>query len=189
MPVADNSIKRKSDRTLAGILLQSVIAIALTAGITALAFGDRLDDYLGAVAALDIRPRVPDVGRVFEAPVVVQLHLFAALTALVIGIVLLAGVKGNTMHRSLGWGWVLAMATTAVSSIFIRELNGGNFSFIHMLTGWTIIVLPMAVFMARRHNVRQHSRMMTGIFVGGLIIAGGFAFMPGRLLFDVFFTM
>ena len=46
-----------------------------------------------------------------------------------------------------------------------------------------------AVFMARRHNVRAHSRMMTGVFVGGLIVAGLFAFMPGRLLFSVFFAM
>ncbi|MBY0562636.1 MAG: DUF2306 domain-containing protein [Hyphomonadaceae bacterium] len=117
------------------------------------------------------------------------MHLLAALTALAIGIVLLIGVKGTAAHRALGWGWVAAMGVTAISSLFIRELNGGAFSFIHLLTGWTIVILPMAVFMARRHNVRAHSRMMTGVFVGGLIVAGLFAFMPGRLLFSVFFAM
>ena len=29
--------------------------------------------------------------------------------------------------------------------------------------------------------------MMTGLFVGGLIVAGALAFIPGRLMFETFF--
>ncbi len=184
-----SAIKPKPASRLRQWLVSLAISFALTAAIVVVAFGDRFDDYLDAIARLNIRPQIPDLAPILAAGPVIQVHLVAALTALAIGIVLLAGVKGTNMHRTLGWGWVIAMAVTAISSLFIRELNGGAFSFIHLLTGWTIIVLPMAVFMARRHKVREHQKMMTGMFVGGLIIAGLFAFMPGRVLFSVFFSM
>lgn len=183
------AIKPKTASPLRQWIFNAAISLAVTGAIVAIAFGERLDDYIGAVTQLTVRPQTPDLSHILAARPVIQVHLFAALTALAIGIVLLIGVKGTTTHRTLGWAWVAAMATTAVTSLFIRELNQGAFSFIHLLTGWTIIVLPMAVFMARRHKVREHQRMMTGMFVGGLIIAGLFAFMPGRVLFSVFFTM
>jgi uncharacterized membrane protein len=53
------------------------------------------------------------------------------------------GLKGNTVHRTLGWIWVVAMATAAISSLFIHRANGGGFSFLHLFAGWTLIALPM----------------------------------------------
>jgi uncharacterized membrane protein len=107
------------------------------------------------------------------------------LMALAIGIVLLAGVKGSRLHRALGWTWVLAMFTGAASSLFIRMLNHGHLSLIHLLSGWTIVALPMAVAAARAHKVRVHARFMTGLFTGGLILAGLLAFLPGRLMWNL----
>lgn len=112
--------------------------------------------------------------------------LRSATLALVIGVVLLAGVKGNGLHRTLGWTWAVAMATVAISSIFIREINHGAFSWIHLFTGWTIIILPMALYAARTHNIAAHRGRMTGLFVGALLIAGMFTFFPGRLMWRVF---
>lgn len=89
-------------------------------------------------------PHLPNLGLLAEQPPVIQLHVAAALTALLIGTILLLGVKGNTLHRTLGWTWVIAMATVAVSSFFIRTINPGHFSLIHLLSGWTVIALPMA---------------------------------------------
>jgi uncharacterized membrane protein len=66
-------------------------------------------------------------------------------------------------------------------------VNHGHLSFIHLLSGWTIIALPLAVSFARRHKVRMHARFMTGLFTGGLILAGLFAFFPGRLMWQVVF--
>ena len=109
------------------------------------------------------------------------------LTALGIGTVQLLGVKGTTLHRTLGWGWVVAMGTTAISSLFIRELNHGRFSFIHLLSGWVIIALPMALWAARAARIRLHGRLMAGMFLGGLIVAGLLAFIPGRLMWRLFF--
>ncbi len=130
---------------------------------------------------------LPDLSLVLAAPTKIQIHLTAAISALVIGTVLMIGVKGSALHRTLGWAWVVAMATTAISSLFIHEMNHGAMSWIHLLSGWTIIALPIAVYAARRHKVSLHRRFMTGLFVGGLIVAGGFTFLPGRLMWRVFF--
>ncbi|CAN5325903.1 DUF2306 domain-containing protein [soil metagenome] len=150
-----------------------------------------LASYIGLFNA-DLRavlshPHLPNLGLIAEQPMVIQLHIAAALTALLVGTVLLLGLKGTTLHRTLGWTWVMAVATVAISSFFIRVINPGHFSLIHLLSGWTVIALPMAVFAARRHDVRMHRRAMTGLFVGGLLIAGLFTFAPGRLMWQVVF--
>ena len=44
------------------------------------------------------------------APAMVKAHVVSAVTAFFTGLTLLAGVKGNLMHRTLGYGWVVAMA-------------------------------------------------------------------------------
>jgi len=97
--------------------------------------------------------------------------------------------KGTQIHRRLGWLWVLCMASTAISSFFLVGLNGNQFSWIHGLSAWTIIILPFAVVAARRHNVKSHARHMRGMFLGGMLIAGLFTFLPGRLMWSLFFTI
>lgn len=133
-----------------------------------------------------IRLHAPELWRIAAAAPAIQIHLAGVTLALLIGVILLVGVKGTLAHRALGWTWVLAMTAAAVSSLFIRILGHGHFSFIHLLSGWTLIALPMGVAFARRHKVRMHARMMTGVFTGGLILAGLLAFMPGRLMWNLF---
>lgn len=145
----------------------------------------------GRFAQLGFNLRAPDFSLLAAAPSAIQIHVAAALTALAIGIVLLAGIKGTRLHRALGWTWVLAMGTTAVSSFFIHAINPGGpagLSLIHLLSGWTLVGLPMAVYAARRHRVQTHRRAMTGMFVGGLIVAGALTFLPGRLMWAIFFS-
>ena len=167
-------------------LLPSVLALALL--IVPVVAYLAVDD--GRLARMGFTPHAPDWRLLLTSPAAIQIHVAAALTALAIGIVLLIGVKGNRLHRTLGWTWVLAMATTAVSSFFIHRLNPGGpggFSLIHLLSGWTVVALPMAVHAARRHRIADHRRAMTGMFVGGLIVAGAFTFLPGRLMWAIFF--
>jgi uncharacterized membrane protein len=118
---------------------------------------------------------------------VIKLHIFAALAALLIGAVILLQPKGSGLHKALGWGWVFAMATTAVSSLWITQLNGNLWSLVHLFSGWTIIALPMGIFAIRNRKVLAHRRAMTGMFVGGLLIAGSLSFIPGRFMFEFFF--
>jgi uncharacterized membrane protein len=137
--------------------------------------------------ASQIRPHAPDLARIAAAPLVIQIHLASALIALAIGTVLMTRVKGTALHKALGWTWVLAMGAAAVSSLFIRVVNPGHFSFIHLLSGWVIVGLPGAVYAIKRGKVATHRRAMTGMFAGGLLLAGLFTLVPGRLLWAVFF--
>ena len=90
-------------------------------------------------------------------------------------------------HRILGWTWVVMMMTVAVSSFFIRTINPGGFSLIHILSVFVVCILPLGVYAARRHRVDMHRRIMTNTFIGGLVIAGVFTFFPGRLIWQMFF--
>jgi len=120
-------------------------------------------------------------------PAIIQLHVLSAVAAMAIGSVIFVRPKGRALHKTLGWGWVFAMGMTAVSSLFITGLNGDVYSLVHILSGWTIVALPMAVFAIRNRKVVAHRRAMTGIFVGGLVIAGSLSFLPGRFMFEFFF--
>lgn len=138
------------------------------------------------VVSGEVRPHAPRLDLIAAAPAIIQLHIAAAVLALGIGTALLIGTKGRTLHKVMGWTWVVSMATVAVSSLFIQSIHPGRYSWIHLLSGWTIVALPMAVAAIKRRNIRLHRRMMTGLFVGGLIVAGAFTFVPGRLMWRVF---
>jgi uncharacterized membrane protein len=63
----------------------------------------------------------------------------------------------------------------------------GEWSPIHLLAIFTLIMLPVAVLAAHRHDVRSHRRAMIGLFVGALLIAGLFTLVPGRIMHAVVF--
>ncbi len=145
----------------------------------------------GRIALLGFSLRAPDFGLLAAAPTAIQIHVAAALTALAIGIVLLAGIKGTRLHRAPAIITAALECAAAVSSFFIHTINPdgpAGLSFIHLISGWTVVSLPMAVHAARRHRVQAHRRAMTGMFVGGLIVAGALTFLPGRLMWAIFFS-
>lgn len=135
-----------------------------------------------------VRFRV-DLAPLLQSPWVLKAHVAGALITFAIGCGLLVGVKGRSMHRTLGYVWVVAMAVTAISSFFLHSINPGSFSLIHALSAWTLIVLPMGLAAARRKNIAQHRKHMTGMFVGGMLVAGLFSFLPGRLMWHLFFAI
>src|SRR6266700_2897067 len=123
-----------------------------------------------------------------DAAAAVQLHAFAAMTAFALGVVQLSAPKGTLPHRTIGWVWVTLMLTVSVSSFWIHDLKmWGIWSPIHLLSIFTLVTLPLAVWAARRHAVDRHRRAMTSIFVGALVIAGVFTLVPGRVMHAVVF--
>jgi uncharacterized membrane protein len=118
----------------------------------------------------------------------IPVHAFAAMAAFALGIVQFAAPKGTLPHRTVGWIWVGLMAIVAVSSFWIHEIRLlGPWSPIHLLSIMVLALLPVAVVAARRHNVSRHRKTMIGIFTGGLVIAGLFTFLPGRIMHAVVF--
>ena len=123
-----------------------------------------------------------------NASPVIQLHAFAAMAAFVLGLVQFAAPKGTLPQRTIGFVWVALLATIAISSFWIHSIRlWWPFSPIHLISIFMLIILPLAVLAAHRHDVRSHKRKMIGIFLGGLVIAGLFTFAPGRIMHAVLF--
>ena len=121
-----------------------------------------------------------------DAPPPIQLHAFAAMAAFALGLVQLAGIKGTAWHR--GFVWAGLMLVVAISSFWIHEIRmWGQWSPIHLLSILTLASLPGALYYAHTHQVRRHRDAMLGLFVGALVIAGIFTFLPGRIMHKVVF--
>ncbi|HEX8233627.1 MAG TPA: DUF2306 domain-containing protein [Caulobacteraceae bacterium] len=168
-------------RPLAGVLAASAVALGVVLlGMVLTSGGEPLS--IGGAA---FAPHAPDFALLLRQPTVIQIHVLAALAAVALGAVLMSLRKGRRFHRTAGWTWAGLMGLTAFSSLFITGLNGDKWSLIHLLAGWTIVSLPFAVMAARRHKVKQHRSAMMGLFYGGVLLAGAFAFIPGRLMWEL----
>jgi uncharacterized membrane protein len=118
----------------------------------------------------------------------IQFHAFAAMGAFVLGVVQLSAPKGTLPHRTVGWIWVTLMFVVSISAFFIHQLRiWGQWSPIHLLAIFTLMMLPVAVWRAHKHEVEAHRRAMLGLFIGALVIAGLFTFVPGRIMYAVIF--
>lgn len=127
------------------------------------------------------------------APIIVQIHAFGAMAAFVLGLIQFTAPKGTFPHRTLGLIWMVLMATIIISSIFIRPaLSPGIplarwFGPIHIFTIVTTIGLVRGGFFLLKGgpDLKSHKSPFTSIYIGGLIIAGAFAFLPGRIMYRV----
>ena len=114
-------------------------------------------------------------------PGIVWAHILTILVALGLTPVILLSPRGDRRHRILGRIWAAAMLLTALLSFGIREANG-RFSFIHILSTWVVIQVPLLWYAARTHKVALHRGSVRGMVTGALLIAGVFTFPFGRLL-------
>jgi uncharacterized membrane protein len=123
-----------------------------------------------------------------DAAPAIPLHAFAAMAAFALGVVQFAAPKGTVPHRTIGWIWVALMVLVAGSSFWIHQIRLiGPWSPIHLLSIFTLSVLPLAVWKAHTHQVGEHRRIMIFIFSGALLVAGLFTMMPGRIMHMVLF--
>ncbi len=130
---------------------------------------------------------------VITASLPIKIHLATVLPAFAIGTwQILVSRKGAPIHRALGYAYLALMSVTAVAAIFIHEVmpNGPFFGFspIHLFVPLTLFSVVGALRGAWTDNVNMHRRSMIGLYVGGLLIAGGLTFLPGRVMYRLFFT-
>jgi uncharacterized membrane protein len=122
------------------------------------------------------------------APLAIQIHLATVVPAFAIGTWLIFGsTKGSTTHRALGVTYLALMTVTAASTVFIRTINPGGFSPVHLFIPLTLYGVFAALWNVRRGNIKGHRSAMLGLYFGGLLIAGAFTLLPGRLMHGVFF--
>jgi uncharacterized membrane protein len=162
---------------------------AIAMAVAFLLVGASLTGAWGAIGrmAMSAEVHAPNLALLANLSPAIKIHLATALAAIVLGGVLMTVRKGRTFHRVAGWVWVSLVSVTAGATLFITSLNHGSWSFLHLFTGWTLIVLPLGVMWAKRHNIQRHRRGMMGLFYGGFAINLFIAFIPGRTLWMVFF--
>ena len=123
-----------------------------------------------------------------DAAPAIPVHAFAAMAAFALGLVQFAAPKGTLPHRTIGWIWVSLMVIVAGSSLWIHQIRlVGPWSPNHLLSVFTLVMVPLAVWKAHSHQVGAHRRIMISLFLGALLIAGLFTLVPGRLMHKVVF--
>jgi uncharacterized membrane protein len=114
------------------------------------------------------------------------IHLATVLLASILGALLLLKQKGTASHRRVGKYYMMLMIITAVVALFMPAKVGpaflGHFGFIHLFCVLVLYSVPAAYFAARKGELAKHKYNMMGVYVGGILIAGAFTLMPGRLL-------
>lgn len=114
--------------------------------------------------------------------VAVIIHLAAVLPAIPLGLWVLLTRKGGSRHKLLGRIWMVLMFVTALSAVFIRHINHGGFSLIHLFVPLVIVTMVRAIAAARQGRIAAHRRQVIGMYMGALIVPGLFTFLPGRLM-------
>ncbi len=127
-----------------------------------------------------------------QAPLPVQIHVATVVPAAIIGTWLIFfSTKGATLHRTLGYLYLSLMTFTAITTLWVHQLmpNGPFFGLspIHLLIPLTLFGVYGAIQGARTHNITQHRIAMLSLYIGGILIAGGFTFVPGRIMHAVVF--
>ena len=114
------------------------------------------------------------------------LHFATIVPCFLIGAWLLLRRKGTPIHKRLGKVYVVLITFSSVVAAAMPALVGptlwGHFGFIHLFCVVVFVSIPLAMWSIKRGDVKTHAGTMRGLYLGGILIAGAFAFSPGRLL-------
>lgn len=118
-------------------------------------------------------------------------HLVTVVPCIFLGAYLLLFRKGDALHKALGKIYMSLMMFTAIASLLLPALVGpqflGHFGWIHLFSFLTLYSIPTALIAVRKGQIRRHKIKMIMLYVGAIMIAGGFTLSPGRYLHEVFF--
>jgi len=126
------------------------------------------------------------------AHILIYIHLATILPAFVIGTYQMIRKKGTAQHKLLGRIYLVLMLFTAAITLFIPSVVGSwklfnHFGLIHILSFVTIFSCIGGYLAIKSGNINLHKFFMISLYVGGLLVAGFFTFVPGRLLGDLVF--
>lgn len=148
-------------------LVRSVIAFS--ASVVTLAAAVAVFKWLTGIA--------PDLSNYRN--LAITIHVATVLPAVPLGAYLLLSRKGDARHKLLGKLWIALMVATAIAITFVR--GGNDFSWIHIFVPYTLLGAWQVVKSARIGDIVAHRKHITQMYLGALIIPGGFAFLPDRL--------
>ena len=119
-------------------------------------------------------------------------HLSTIGPAFIIATYMMLIKKGTAQHKFLGRIYMVLMLFTATVTLFMSAQVGptlfDHFGFIHLLSVLVLYSVPSAYFAIKAGDVKKHKLNMIGLYIGGMVVAGGFTLVPGRFLGDLIFT-
>jgi uncharacterized membrane protein len=125
---------------------------------------------------------------ILQASPAIQIHVAAAVLALLLGPLALYRQRRDRLHRVVGYVWIIAMMLTALSSFWVHSMPLiGPFGPIHALSLWTLFALVRGLRAAIRGDIAVHRGTMRGIYHFGLAAAALFTLLPGRIMHRVLF--
>lgn len=118
-----------------------------------------------------------------SAPLEIQIHATSAMLAIALGPVAIYRQRRDRIHKTVGYIWVVAMVSVAITSFWIHTFAViGPFSPLH---GLALLAL-WSVYEGMRHafagRIAAHRAAMTSLYWNGLLVAGLFNFLPGRTI-------
>jgi uncharacterized membrane protein len=123
-----------------------------------------------------------------EASIWVQLHVVAAVLALVLGAYQFLSRKGSLPHRLVGWVWIGLLAALCITSFFIPgSWHIGPVSVFHVLSVYTLWALWMGAKAARDGEVADHKSYMSWLYGLSVVVSAVIAVASGGVLYQVFF--
>jgi uncharacterized membrane protein len=127
-----------------------------------------------------------------HAPLAIQFHVATVVPAAILGTwQIFFSRKGATLHRAVGYVYFALMIVTALSTLWIHRLMPDKpfwgFSPIHLLIPFVFFGVYNALAGAWTHDIRRHKRAMIALYVGAILVAGLFTFVPGRIMYATVF--
>ena len=110
-----------------------------------------------------------DLQPFLNAAPIVQTHIGAAVCAVGVGPLAVFRRRRDGWHKLLGYFWVVAMATLAVTSFFITGLRPGQFSAIHLLSILVLVSLARGLWLIRHRRIRAHAIHMQALYLQALL--------------------
>jgi uncharacterized membrane protein len=126
---------------------------------------------------------VPDMGPLIRAAPMVLAHLGVALTALGLGVAVLAQRKGTRLHKVAGRLWAALMIGAAVTGILVEP---HRFTAAHGAALFVFWMIPVVIVKARNRDIRGHRRTVAYLLIA-MVVVSGLSLLPGHLLHGVFF--
>ncbi len=117
-------------------------------------------------------------------------RLSTVVPAAIIGTFIMATRKGTKHHKFFGKIYMVLILITAVFSLLMPAVIGprlfDHFGWIHLFSLMALVSVPGAYISIKRAKLASHKGLMIGLYMGGILLAGSLAFLPGRLLHSWF---
>lgn len=126
----------------------------------------------------------------FNYETLMYFHLATVVPCFFIGTMLLLIKKGTRFHVYAGRVYMILMLITAMITLFMPAQVGptlfNHFGWLHLFSLLTLEGVPSGYLAIKKGNIKRHKRAMIQLYFGALVIAGGFTFVPGRFLYNLF---